>query len=157
MFMWCVSICAVLRGPPVEDGSIASVTAVAAEAGAILPVQRCGSHSADVHVCPARPLDGLCVVFHWSQGDRKSWLLGYWSVHTLFNHGQKVEKYIYSWAVLNSFEVHWLNRSFSYLGCLTYSIRRAAEWRFIQSAPRPRPVAAGIGSSLLMTPPRTSS
>ena len=64
-----LSIHAVLWGPPVEDGSAASVTAAAAEAGALLPVQRSGSDPADVHVCPAGPLDGVCLVLHRSQGD----------------------------------------------------------------------------------------
>ena len=67
--MCYASICAVLWGPPVEDSSAASVAAAAAEVGAILPVQRCGSHSAHVHVRPAGPLDGLCLVLHRSQGD----------------------------------------------------------------------------------------
>lgn len=63
------SICAVLRGPPVEDSSAASVTASAAEAGAVLSVQRSGPHSAHVHVRTACPLDGLCLVLHRPQGD----------------------------------------------------------------------------------------
>lgn len=62
-------LCAVLWRPPVEDSSPSSVTAAPAEAGALLTVQRCGLDSADVHVRPAGPLDGVCLVLHRSKGD----------------------------------------------------------------------------------------
>ena len=75
--MWSSCICAVLRGPPAEDGPAASVTAAPAEAGALLAVQRRGPDSAHVHVRPAGPLDGLRLVLHRSQGARKPGLLGY--------------------------------------------------------------------------------
>lgn len=79
---------AVLRGAPVEDSSAASVTAAAAKAGALLPVQRCGPDTAHVYVRPARPLDGLCLVLYRSQGDRKPRFLGYWLVQFIFSHTQ---------------------------------------------------------------------
>lgn len=68
---------AVLWGSSVEDCSTAAVAAVAAETGTILSVQCCGSHTADVHVCSAGSLDGLCLVLHRSEGAGESWLLGY--------------------------------------------------------------------------------
>lgn len=84
--MWYVPICAVLWGSLAEDGSPASITAAAPKAGAILPIQCSGSHSAHVHVRPAGPLDGLHLVLHRSKGDRKSRLLGYRFVKTTFSY-----------------------------------------------------------------------
>lgn len=65
----CLYLCAVLWRPPVEDSPASSVTAAAAEAGALLTVQCCGLDPADVHVRPAGPLDGVCLVLHRSKGD----------------------------------------------------------------------------------------
>ncbi len=56
-----------LWGSPAEDGASPPPLAPPTEAGSLLPVQRRGSHSADVHVRPAGPLDGLCLVLHRTQ------------------------------------------------------------------------------------------
>ena len=86
----CVSSCRTLTPPlppsppstvlwrsPAEDGEAAAAAEAAAEAGALLAVQRCGAHPAHVHVRPAGPLDGLRLVLHRPQRDRRLHVLGY--------------------------------------------------------------------------------
>ena len=60
-----------LRGSPAEDGPPPAPPAPLTEAGPVLPVQRRGPHLAHVHLCPPGPLDGLRVVLHRTQRDRK--------------------------------------------------------------------------------------
>lgn len=60
-----------LRGPPVEDGAPPTAAAPPAEAGPVLAVQRRGPHLAYVHLRPAGPLDGVCLVLHRPQRDSK--------------------------------------------------------------------------------------
>lgn len=60
-----------LWGSPAEDSAPPAPPAPLTEAGPLLPVQRRGPDLAHVHVCPAGPLDGLCVVLHRTQRDRK--------------------------------------------------------------------------------------
>lgn len=83
-----------LWGSPVEDGAPPPPPAPPAEAGPLLPVQRRGPHPADVHVRPAGPLDGLRLVLHRPQRDRKQQprLLGYRSVSAQRFRGQRVAR-----------------------------------------------------------------
>lgn len=66
-----VTSCPDLSGPPPEDGAFAAAATVVTEAGSLLPVQCGGPDPAHVCVRPACPLDGLCLVRHWPQGDRE--------------------------------------------------------------------------------------
>lgn len=65
------SLCLDLACALVEDGSSSASAAPLAETGSLLPVQRCGPDPAHVCVCPAGSLDGLRLVCHRTQGDRK--------------------------------------------------------------------------------------
>lgn len=58
-----------IAGALAEDCAAAAAPAAAAEAGAVLPVQRCGAHAAHVRLCAPCPLDGLCLVCHRAPGD----------------------------------------------------------------------------------------
>lgn len=70
--MFCC-LCLDLAGAPVEDRSSPTSAAPVTETGPLLPVQRCGPDPAHVCVCSAGSLDGLCLVRHRTQGDRKQW------------------------------------------------------------------------------------
>lgn len=68
-----------IRGPSVKDSPSAPFAAAAPEDGSLLTAQHCGSDPADVHVCPAGPLDGLHLVHYRQDGDGGQLLqLGYW-------------------------------------------------------------------------------
>lgn len=54
-----------------EDSASAASPAPVTETGSLFPVQRCGPDLAHVCVCSAGSLDGLCLVRHRSQGNRK--------------------------------------------------------------------------------------
>lgn len=59
-----------LLGPPAQDCAPAAPPSPASEAGSLLPVQRHGADFTNVCVCPAGTLDGMHLVFNWTQGDR---------------------------------------------------------------------------------------
>ena len=65
----CCTHSADIAGAPAEDGEAAAAAAVAAEAGAVLAVQRRGAHAAHVGLCTPCPLDGLRLVCHRASGD----------------------------------------------------------------------------------------
>lgn len=58
-----------ISGAPAEDCAAAEAAALAAEAGAVLTVQRRGAHAAHVRLCTPCPLDGLRLVCHRASGD----------------------------------------------------------------------------------------
>lgn len=71
MYVCCP--CPDLAGAFVEDGSSAASATPVTETGSLLTVQRCGPDPAHVCVCSTGSLDGLCLVRHRTQGDRKQW------------------------------------------------------------------------------------
>lgn len=58
-------------GAPVENSPSAALATAVTKTGSIFSVQRCSPDPAHVCVCTACSLDGLCLVYHWTQGDRK--------------------------------------------------------------------------------------
>lgn len=58
-----------VRGPPVKNSASAPFATAAPEDGPLLAAQHSGPDAADVHVRPARPLDGLHLVHHRQDGD----------------------------------------------------------------------------------------
>lgn len=53
----------------VKDSTFAAPAASVAKNGPLLSAQHSGAHPAHVHVCPAGPLDGLHLVYHWKERD----------------------------------------------------------------------------------------
>lgn len=67
-----------VRGSPLENSPSPPFASSAPEDGPLLAAQHGGADTADVHVCPAGPLDGLHLVHHRQDGDGGQCLqLGY--------------------------------------------------------------------------------